>query len=80
MRRTRACEAAGLDLDHGAEIVPAPGALLLEVGPDLDELLIGERFVQQVAPYLRSSDRICIERQPGGVGRQHQAVVLSHEE
>ena len=35
IRGSDACEALGLGLDHGAEVVPTPGALLLEVCTDL---------------------------------------------
>lgn len=40
-------EAPGLGLDHGAEGVVAEGALLPQVGADLGEGVVIQRFVQQ---------------------------------
>lgn len=50
MSRTDPSEASGLGFDHGAEVVPAPGALLLQVLADRGEVLIGYSFVEQVPP------------------------------
>jgi hypothetical protein len=33
-------EASGLDLDHGAEVVPAPCALLLAIGSDGGQVVV----------------------------------------
>lgn len=73
MRRADVGEAAGLGLDHRAEVVSPPGALLLEVLPDLGDVFVGHRLVQQVPPGLRSPDRVRIQREPRGVGRQEGA-------
>lgn len=35
------CEAAGLGLDHGAEIIPDQRALLLEMGADGNQVVVG---------------------------------------
>lgn len=42
MRRSNACKAAGLGLGHGAEVVPAVRALLLEVKARRGEVLVAE--------------------------------------
>lgn len=46
-------EAAGLGFDRGAEIVVAPCALLLEIGPNSREVVVGQGFVQQGAGFCR---------------------------
>lgn len=50
MREPCARKAARLGFDHRAEVVTAPGALLLQVLPGFIELLVGQRLVQQSTP------------------------------
>jgi len=73
MRTPSAREPACLGFDHGAEVVAAPSALLLQILSDLVELLLGQRFVQQTTPSGGSPRRVGIEREPCGVRRQHRA-------
>ena len=40
MRGSGACEAVGFGFDHGAEVVPASCALLLQVGADGFEIVV----------------------------------------
>ena len=42
-------EALGFGLDHRAEVIPTQGALLLKVGSDGFQVVIGEGFVQQLS-------------------------------
>jgi len=66
-----------LGFAHRAEVVAAPGTLVLQLLPDLIKLLIGQRFVQYFAPDDGALYGIVIKRAPGGVGRQHRTGALS---
>jgi hypothetical protein len=45
MRGPDAGETSGLGLDHRAEVVAAKGALLLKIGPDGFQVVVGQGFV-----------------------------------
>ena len=40
MRRTDPGEAVGFGLDHGAEVIAADGALLLQIGADVVQVVL----------------------------------------
>ena len=61
MSRTDASEASGLGFDHGAKVVAAPGALLLQVLADRGEIFIGHGFVEHVPPAACAHCRVGIE-------------------
>ncbi|WP_157515177.1 hypothetical protein [Luteimonas abyssi] len=48
--------------DHCAEVVPFPGALLLEILPDLDEVLARDRFVEQPSLCARMCRGVGLQR------------------
>jgi hypothetical protein len=57
MRRPNAGEASGLGFDHGVEIVVAQGALLLEVGADGGEVVVGQGFMHEAVVSLGAIPR-----------------------
>lgn len=77
MSRADASEASGPGFDHGADIVAAPSALLLQVLADRGEVFFGHSFVEHVPPAACAHDRIGIECQPGRVGRQQRSFALA---
>lgn len=48
MSGSDAGEALGLGFDHGAEVVAPERALLLEIVSDRRDVVVGERFAQQL--------------------------------
>jgi hypothetical protein len=60
-------EAAGLDFDHGAEVVAAPGALLLQVEADVGKCVFGDGLVQQAPVGGGAIGRRGPEGEPGRV-------------
>lgn len=77
MRRAHASEASGLGFDHGAEVVAALGALLLQVLADRGEIFSGRGFVEHVPPAACAHGRVGIECRPGRVGRQHRSFAFA---
>lgn len=61
MRGSDAGESLRLGFDHGAEVVVAPRALLLQVLPDPDEVFFQDRFVQKASPRSDACGRVCIQ-------------------
>ena len=73
------CKAFGLGLNHRAELVSAPGALLLQACTDRREFLVGDRFVQLVAVSLSSILRGAAERRLRVVQGDQRIVVEATE-
>lgn len=57
MRRPHSGKALRLGLDHCLEVIAAVGALLLQVGADGGEVVLGQRFRQE-RPVSGASQRI----------------------
>lgn len=69
-------EALGLGFDHGAEVVASPGALLLQVKPDVGQRVFGDRFVQQVPVSGSAISRNGAESEPSRVWGEARARTL----
>lgn len=79
MSRPEIRKALGLGLDHCAEIVSAPGALLLQVCADRREFLLEDRFVQKLAVSLCSILRSAAKRRLRVVRGEQRIVVVATE-
>lgn len=72
-------ETFGLGFDHCAEIVPAPGALLLQVRADCREFILGDGPVQQLAVGVGTSVDVAAKRHLRAVRGEQRIVTQATE-
>ena len=63
MRGPDAGEASSLGFNHRAEVIATQGSLLLKMGPDCFQVVVGQGFIQQLA--IGSGARFWCRRERG---------------